>query len=142
MKLYPSSTSHVQEGHLALVENLAKSLSYIKHYREREEGGDVSDLELTFSCDRKTFLGQIVTHELVPGGKTIQVTNEKQKLISGDSDSLDIEDLRRHTHYHGGYHNNHKVISWLWDIVANDLNMEEKGLFLSLSQAVPNSLLS
>ncbi|GFO13719.1 ubiquitin-protein ligase e3b [Plakobranchus ocellatus] len=55
---------------------------------------------------------------------------ELQKLISGDSDSLDIEDLRRHTHYHGGYHNNHKVINWLWDIVANDLNMEEKGLFL------------
>lgn len=216
-KLYPSSTSHVQEGHLALVEfvgkmlgkavyegivvdvpfapffltqilghlqsatyssldelpsldsDLAKSLSYIKHY-----DGDVSDLELTFSCD-EDILGQIVTHELVPGGKAIQVTNENkiryvhlmahfrmyrqireqtlafvrgfksvvnpewlsmfsspelQKLISGDSDSLDIEDLRRHTHYHGGYHNNHKVINWLWDIVANDLTMEEKGLFL------------
>ncbi|GFO13717.1 ubiquitin-protein ligase e3b-like [Plakobranchus ocellatus] len=119
-KLYPSSTSHVQEGDLALVEfvgkmlgkavyegivvdvpfapffltqilghlqsatyssldelpsldaDLAKSLSYIKHY-----DGDVSDLELTFSCD-EDILGQIVTHELVPGGKAIQVTNENK----------------------------------------------------------------
>ncbi|BFZ18278.1 hypothetical protein BsWGS_21317 [Bradybaena similaris] len=216
-KLYPSSTSHIQDNHLALFEfvgkmlakavyegiivdvpfapfflthilghlqsstyssldelpsldmELAKSLSYIKHY-----DGDVSDLELTFSCD-EDIMGRIVTHELVPGGKAIQVTNENkiryvhlmahfrmyrqireqtlafvggfksvvtpdwlvmfstpelQKLISGDSDSLDMEDLRRHTQYYGGYHNNHKVINWLWDIVSHDLNTEEKGLFL------------
>ncbi|KAH9492187.1 Ubiquitin-protein ligase E3B [Bulinus truncatus] len=216
-KLYPSSTSHIQDNHLALFEfvgkmlakavyegiivdvpfapffltqilghlqsatyssldelpsldiELAKSLSYIKHYE-----GDICDLELTFSCD-EDILGKIVTHELVPGGKAIQVTNENkiryvhlmahfrmyrqireqtlafvkgfksvvtpdwlsmfsapelQKLISGDSDSLDMEDLRRHTQYYGGYHNNHKVINWLWDIVENDLTSEEKGLFL------------
>ncbi|XP_005112992.2 ubiquitin-protein ligase E3B [Aplysia californica] len=216
-KLYPSSTSYLQESHLALFEfigkmlakavyegivvdvpfapffltqilghlqsatyssldelpsldmELAKSLSYIKHY-----DGDVSDLELTYSCD-EDILGQVVTHELVPGGKAIQVTDENkiryvhlmahfhmyrqireqtlafvrgfesvvtpewlgmfsapelQKLISGDSESLDMEDLRHHTRYHGGYHNNHKVINWLWDVVDNDLNLEEKGLFL------------
>ncbi|KAK6968619.1 ubiquitin-protein ligase E3B [Biomphalaria glabrata] len=216
-KLYPSSTSHIQENHLALFEfvgkmlakavyegiivdvpfapffltqilghlqsatyssldelpsldmELAKSLSYIKHY-----DGDICDLELTFSCD-EDILGKIVTHELVPGGKSIQVTNENkiryvhlmahfrmyrqirdqtlafvkgfksvvtpdwlsmfsapelQKLISGDSDSLDMDDLRRHTQYYGGYHNNHKVINWLWDIVENDLTTDEKGLFL------------
>ncbi|XP_059171742.1 ubiquitin-protein ligase E3B-like [Physella acuta] len=216
-KLYPSSTSHIQDSHLALFEfvgkmlakavyegiivdvpfapffliqirghlqsatysfldelpsldmELAKSLSYIKHY-----DGDVSSLELTFSCD-EDILGRIVTHELVPGGKAIQVTNENkiryvhlmahfhmyrqikeqslafvrgfksvvtpdwlsmfsspelQKLISGDGDCLDMEDLRRHTQYYGGYHNNHKVINWLWDIVENDLSIEEKGLFL------------
>uniref|UniRef100_A0A2C9M5A1 HECT-type E3 ubiquitin transferase n=1 Tax=Biomphalaria glabrata TaxID=6526 RepID=A0A2C9M5A1_BIOGL len=55
---------------------------------------------------------------------------ELQKLISGDSDSLDMDDLRRHTQYYGGYHNNHKVINWLWDIVENDLTTDEKGLFL------------
>ena len=216
-KLYPSSTSHLQENHLALFEfigkmlakavyegiivdvpfapffltqilghlqsatyssldelpsldmDLAKSLSYIKHY-----DGDVSDLELTYSCD-EDILGQVVTHELVPGGKAIQVTDENkiryvhlmahfrmyrqireqtlafvrgfksvvtpewlgmfsaqelQKLVSGDSESLDMEDLRQHTRYHGGYHNSHKVINWLWEVVGQELTLEEKGLFL------------
>ncbi|XP_048241193.1 ubiquitin-protein ligase E3B-like [Haliotis rufescens] len=216
-KLYPSSTSYIQENHLALFEfvgkmlakalyegivvdipfapffltqllgrqqsstyssldelpsldpELAKSLTYIKHY-----DGDMCDLELTFSCD-EDCMGRLETHELVPGGKAISVTNENkiryvhlmahfrmyrqikeqtlafirgfkavvnpdwlqmfsapelQKLISGDNMEVDIEDLRRHTQYYGGYHNNHKVINWLWDILEKDLTFPEKGLFL------------
>ncbi|KAK3084530.1 hypothetical protein FSP39_014813 [Pinctada imbricata] len=216
-KLYPSSTSYIQENHLTLFEfvgkclakavyegivvevpfapffltqilghpqsstyssldelpsldpELAKSLSYIKHY-----DGDISDLELTFSCD-EDCMGRLETHELVPGGKAIPVTNdnkiryvhlmahfrmyrqirdqtiafirgfktvvnhdwllmfsapELQKLISGDNISLDIHDLRRHTQYYGGYHNNHKVINWLWDILDKDFTNQERGLFL------------
>lgn len=216
-KLYPSSTSHIQENHLTLFEfvgkmlakavyegivvetpfapffltqilghqqsatyssldelpsldpDLAKSLSYIKHY-----DGDVSDIELTFSCD-EDCMGRIETHELVPGGKAISITNENkiryvhlmahfrmyrqikdqtsafirgfktvinpdwllmfsapelQKLISGDNTDLDIQDLRRHTQYYGGYHNNHKVINWLWDILENSFTPQERGLFL------------
>lgn len=216
-KLYPSSTSYIQENHLALFEfvgkmlgkavyegivvdvpfapffltqmlghqqsstyssldelpsldaDLAKSLSYIKHY-----DGDVSDLELTFSCD-EDCMGRLETHELVTGGRAIPVTNENkiryvhlmahfrmfrqikdqavafirgfkavvhpdwlcmfsapelQKLISGDSGVLDIEDLRRHTQYYGGYHNNHKVINWLWDVLSSDFTPQERCLFL------------
>ncbi|CAG2202036.1 UBE3B [Mytilus edulis] len=148
---------------------LAKNLSYVKHY-----DGDVDDLGLTFSLD-EDIMGRVETHELVPGGKAIPVTNENkiryvhlmahfrmykqikdqtqafirgfkgvinsdwllilsapelQKLISGDNAELDIQDLRRNTQYYGGYHNNHKVINWMWDILGKDFNREEKGLFL------------
>uniref|UniRef100_A0A0X3PWY0 HECT-type E3 ubiquitin transferase n=1 Tax=Schistocephalus solidus TaxID=70667 RepID=A0A0X3PWY0_SCHSO len=117
-RLYPSPTSHIQDGHLQLFEfvgkllakavyegiivdvpfanffltqilgrqrascysfldelatfdrDLYKSLTYVKHYE-----GDVSDLELTFSYD-EDCLGQIVVHDLVPGGRYITVTND------------------------------------------------------------------
>lgn len=39
---------------------------------------------------------------------------------------------RRHTRYYGGYHNGHKVISWLWDIVTNDFTPQERALFLKV----------
>lgn len=216
-KLYPSSTSYIQENHLLLFEfvgkmlgkavyegivvevpfapfflthmlghqqsatyssldelpsldpELAKNLSYTKHFE-----GDVDDLGLTFSLD-EDIMGRVETHELVPGGKAIPVTDENkiryvhlmahfrmykqikdqtqafirgfkgvinvdwllmfsapelQKLISGDNADLDIQDLRRNTQYYGGYHNNHKVINWMWDILDKDFTRDEKGLFL------------
>ncbi|KAI0213900.1 Ubiquitin-protein ligase E3B [Lamellibrachia satsuma] len=55
---------------------------------------------------------------------------ELQKLVSGDTTDLDLDDLRRHTHYYGGFHDNHRVISWLWDILRRDFTQEEKGAFL------------
>ena len=55
---------------------------------------------------------------------------ELQKLIAGDAQSFDISDLKHHTEYHGGYHANHRVISWLWDILANEFDDEERGRFL------------
>lgn len=54
---------------------LYRSLSYIKHYE-----GDVSELDLTFSVDDDN-LGRLVTHELVPGGKAVPVTNENKYVI-------------------------------------------------------------
>lgn len=216
-KLYPSSTSYIQENHLLLFEfvgkmlakavyegiivevpfapffltqilghsssstyssldelpsldpDLAKNLTYIKHYE-----GDVGDLDLTF-CYDEDIMGKLETHELVPGGKAIPVNNdnriryvhlmahfrmyrqireqtlafirgfksvvnpewltmfsspELQKLISGDTADLDISDLRKHTQYYGGYHNNHKVICWLWDILEKDFNAADRAAFL------------
>ncbi|CAD5110961.1 DgyrCDS315 [Dimorphilus gyrociliatus] len=55
---------------------------------------------------------------------------ELQKLISGDTVDIDLDDLRQHTHYYGGFHNNHKVVSWLWDILNKDFNAQERALFL------------
>ncbi|VDM23928.1 unnamed protein product [Hydatigera taeniaeformis] len=149
--------------------DLYKSLTYIKHYE-----GDVSDLELTFSYD-EDCLGQIVVHDLVPGGRYITVNNdlkisyvhrmamfrmykqirgqtasfirgfysiinpdwlamfsptELQQLISGDSVNFDLEDLKQHTKYSGGFYSNHRVITWLWDILKKDFSDEERGLFL------------
>ena len=55
---------------------LYKNLTYLKHY-----DGDVSDLDLTFSFDQD-MMGQIKTHELVPGGRSIPVTgaNRSEQL--------------------------------------------------------------
>ncbi|CAH1155824.1 unnamed protein product [Phaedon cochleariae] len=148
---------------------LYRSLSYVKHYE-----GDVADLDLTFSVDEDS-MGKIVTHELVPGGRAVQVTNENkinyihlmahfrmhvqikdqtaafirgfrsivnpdwltlfstpelQRLISGDNVPLDLKDLRKNCQYYGGFHDSHRVIGWLWDILEKDFTKDEKGMFL------------
>ncbi|XP_014204707.1 ubiquitin-protein ligase E3B [Copidosoma floridanum] len=55
---------------------------------------------------------------------------EWQRLISGDNVPLDLRDLRKHTQYYGGFHDKHRVICWLWDILDKDFSEKEKGLFL------------
>lgn len=55
-----------------------------------------------------------------------------QRLISGDTAPLDLKDLRKHTQYYGGFHDGHRVVSWLWDILAKDFTEEEKKLFLKV----------
>ncbi|XP_072163453.1 ubiquitin-protein ligase E3B-like [Diadema setosum] len=153
----------------SLDKELYKNLTFVKHY-----DGDVSDLDLVFSLD-EDFMGKLVTHELIPGGKAITVNNqnkikyihlmahfrmcqqikdqtrafkrgflsivnpqwlawfsgpEVQRLISGDVNALDLSDLRKHTQYYGGFHNSHRVINWLFDVLSNDFTQEERGLFL------------
>ena len=148
---------------------LYKNLAYVKHYDR-----DVSDLGLTFSVD-EDFMGEIVTHELVAGGRTLAVTNENrinyihlmahfrmhtqireqtaafirgfrsvirpdwlsmfsppelQRLISGDNNPIDLNDLKKHTKYYGGFHGNHRVIAWLWEILQNDFSSQEHHMFL------------
>ncbi|XP_011888306.1 PREDICTED: ubiquitin-protein ligase E3B [Cercocebus atys] len=121
------------------------------------------------------LLPQLVCHELIPGGKTIPVTNENkisyihlmahfrmhtqiknqtaalisgfrsiikpewirmfsapelQRLISGDNAEIDLEDLKKHTVYYGGFHGSHRVIIWLWDILASDFTPDERAMFL------------
>ncbi|KAI8501105.1 Ubiquitin-protein ligase E3B, partial [Branchiostoma belcheri] len=149
---------------------LYKSLTFIKHYTE----GDVRDLELTFSY-AEDVMGKVVTHELMPGGRAISVTNdnkiayvhrvahfrmhtqireqtaafirgfrsiispdwlmmfaapELQKLISGDNTEIDLEDLKKYTQYYGGFHPAHRVVIWLWDILAKDFTNDERKAFL------------
>lgn len=55
---------------------------------------------------------------------------ELQRLISGDTSPLDLKDLRRHTQYFGGFHDSHRVVSWLWDILAKEFTEDERHLFL------------
>ncbi|XP_072334953.1 ubiquitin-protein ligase E3B isoform X1 [Scyliorhinus torazame] len=146
-----------------------KNLTSIKRY-----DGDIGDLGLTLSYD-EDVMGQLVCHELVPGGKTIGVTNENkisyihlmahfrmhtqvkdqtiafirgfrsiinpewlrmfstpevQRLIAGDNAEIDLEDLKKHTVYYGGFHGSHRVITWLWDIMARDFTSDERAMFL------------
>lgn len=57
---------------------------------------------------------------------------ELQRLISGDTVPLDLKDLRKHTQYYGGFHDSHRVIGWLWDILCRDFSEEERKLFLKV----------
>lgn len=59
---------------------------------------------------------------------------ELQKLISGDADDVDLQDLRRHVQYYGGFHNNHRVINWLWEVLDHDFTAEERRLFLKVNR--------
>lgn len=43
---------------------------------------------------------------------------------------------RKHTVYYGGFHGSHRVIIWLWDILANDFSPEERAMFLKVRAAV------
>ncbi|GLV32551.1 uncharacterized protein CBL_00739 [Carabus blaptoides fortunei] len=153
----------------SLDRDLYRSLTYVKHHE-----GDVQELDLTFSVD-EDCLGKLITHELVPGGKAVPVTNENkinyihlmahfrmhtqikdqtaafirgfrsiinpdwlslfstpelQRLISGDNVPLDLRDLRKHTQYYGGFHDSHRVVGWLWDILDRDFTEEERAMFL------------
>ena len=63
----------------------------------------------------------------------VNIELQVQRLIADDKEPIDFRDLRKHTQYYGGFHDNHRVISWLWDILENDLNNEEKRLFLKVS---------
>ncbi|XP_034726652.1 ubiquitin-protein ligase E3B isoform X1 [Etheostoma cragini] len=146
-----------------------KNLTSIKRY-----DGDVGDLGLTLSYD-EDVMGQLVCHELIPGGKTMPVINENkisyihlmahfrmhtqikeqtgafirgfrsiinpewlhmfstpevQRLVSGDNAEIDLDDLKKHTVYYGGFHSSHRVIIWLWDILSSDFTAEERAMFL------------
>lgn len=57
-------------------------------------------------------------------------TQELQRLISGDTSPLDLKDLRRNTQYFGGFHDSHRVIGWLWDILSKEFTEDERRLFL------------
>ncbi|VVC29410.1 IQ motif, EF-hand binding site,HECT domain [Cinara cedri] len=153
----------------SLDNDLYRNLTSVKHYE-----GDVSELDLTFSVV-DNHLGQLTTHDLIPGGRIISVTNqnkinyvhlmahyvmhtqikaqtasfikgfksvinpewlalfstpELQKLISGDNAPIDLLDLRRTTQYYGGFHDSHRVILWLWEILQKDFTEKERSLFL------------
>lgn len=40
--------------------------------------------------------------------------------------------FRKHTVYYGGFHGSHRVIIWLWDILASDFTPDERAMFLKV----------
>lgn len=40
-------------------------------------------------------------------------------LLAGEKRALDMEDLRAHTRYSGGYHPSQPIIQWLWDALRS-----------------------
>jgi len=60
---------------------------------------------------------------------------ELQTVLSGEAcDDVPMRDLRAHTQYYGGFHSNHRVVLWLWDVLENDFTPEERRLFLKVSK--------
>ncbi|XP_022723156.1 E3 ubiquitin-protein ligase UPL6-like isoform X2 [Durio zibethinus] len=55
--------------------------------------------------------------------------HELQLLISGSLDSLDVDELRRHTNYVGGYHGEHYVIDMFWEVLKS-FSLENQKKFL------------
>ncbi|XP_074307347.1 E3 ubiquitin-protein ligase UPL6 [Silene latifolia] len=55
--------------------------------------------------------------------------HELQILISGSLDGLDIDNLRSHTQYSGGYHAEHYVIEMFWEVLKS-LSQENQRRFL------------
>ncbi|XP_057959070.1 E3 ubiquitin-protein ligase UPL6 isoform X2 [Malania oleifera] len=55
--------------------------------------------------------------------------HELQLLISGSLDGLDVDDLRSHTNYAGGYHSEHYVIEMFWEVLKS-FSLENQMKFL------------
>ncbi|XP_074348317.1 E3 ubiquitin-protein ligase UPL6 isoform X2 [Apium graveolens] len=55
--------------------------------------------------------------------------HELQLMISGSVDGFDLDDLRSHTNYAGGYHRDHYVIDMFWEVLKN-FTMENQRKFL------------
>lgn len=55
--------------------------------------------------------------------------HELQLLISGSLEGLDVNDLRVHAHYAGGYNEEHNVIQMFWEVLKN-FSLEYQKKFL------------
>uniref|UniRef100_A0A1I7TM49 Ubiquitin-protein ligase E3B n=1 Tax=Caenorhabditis tropicalis TaxID=1561998 RepID=A0A1I7TM49_9PELO len=67
---------------------------------------------------------------LQPSWLSLFAPNDLQCLISGVNSDIDLSDLKRNVQYFGGFHGNHRLIKWLWDILENKFTPEERKLFL------------
>uniref|UniRef100_A0A8R1I4I3 Ubiquitin-protein ligase E3B n=1 Tax=Caenorhabditis japonica TaxID=281687 RepID=A0A8R1I4I3_CAEJA len=67
---------------------------------------------------------------LQPAWLALFAPNDLQCLISGVNSDIDLSDLKRNVQYFGGFHGNHRLIKWLWDILENKFTSEERKLFL------------
>lgn len=85
--------------------------------------------EVCFHIAKTT--GHPLKSELINRPYSLQL----QRLISGDTAPLDLRDLRKHTQYYGGFHDSHRVVGWLWDILSRDFSEDERKLFLKVQTA-------
>eukprot|EP00479_Gromia_sphaerica_P000238 TRINITY_DN10228_c0_g1_i1.p1 TRINITY_DN10228_c0_g1~~TRINITY_DN10228_c0_g1_i1.p1 ORF type:complete len:142 (+),score=17.86 TRINITY_DN10228_c0_g1_i1:150-575(+) len=75
--------------------------------------------------------------QLIEGFKSIcsgQVLNmftaeEMQALICGHQ-RMDFKELEESCHYDGGFHKDHKVIRWFWEIIHESFSEEQRKEFL------------
>lgn len=63
---------------------------------------------------------------------------ELQLLISGKRGKIDLDDLRRHTKYSGGYSEETMVIKWFWQAMA-ELSAEDQSKLLQFVTSSPRA---
>ena len=56
---------------------------------------------------------------------------ELQLLIGGTPGKMDVQDMRAHTVYAGGYHDQHPVIKDFWDVLEHDFSAEDQAALLT-----------
>ncbi|KAJ4822903.1 E3 ubiquitin-protein ligase upl6 [Turnera subulata] len=66
--------------------------------------------------------------------------HELQLLISGSLESLDIDDLRSHTNYAGGYHSEHYVIEMFWEVLKGFSSENQKKFLKAAGSASDEDL--
>jgi ubiquitin-protein ligase E3 A len=64
------------------------------------------------------------------GGPALQLfsATELERLVCGNP-CLDFDGLIKGSRYEGGYHAEHRVVQWLWQVV-NEFDAEDRKLFL------------
>ncbi|KDD76735.1 HECT ubiquitin-transferase [Helicosporidium sp. ATCC 50920] len=80
-------------------------------------------IHVQFEAFAKGFL-------MLCGGPALQLfsATELERLVCGNP-FLDFDALQRAARYEGGFHPEHRVVQWLWQVVGQ-FNAEEKRLFL------------
>lgn len=63
---------------------------------------------------------------------------ELQLLISGKTGKIDLDDLRRHTRYSGGYDESTDVIKWFWQAMS-ELDAEDQSKMLQFVTSSPRA---
>ena len=98
--------------------NVVRYIHLMAHYK--------LNVETAAQC--RAFLGGF--HDLIPV-KWVRMfgPQELQRLIGGDEQRPDLDDLLRHTNYAGGLHPSQPIVAWFWDALRS-FTTEQLGLFL------------
>jgi len=59
--------------------------------------------------------------------------HELQTIISGNPGGIDISDMRSHTQYTGGYHDEHPVVDRFWKVVASFAPEQQRKLLMFIT---------
>ncbi|KAG9457742.1 hypothetical protein H6P81_002250 [Aristolochia fimbriata] len=88
--------------------NVREYIHYVAHYRLNHQIISQSKhfLRGFQKLIRKDWMDMFNEHEL-------------QLLISGSLEGLDVDDLRAHAHYTGGYSEDHYVITMFWEVLKS-----------------------
>ncbi|XP_040567057.1 ubiquitin-protein ligase E3B [Lepeophtheirus salmonis] len=115
-------THELIEGGRSVLVNDCNKISYIHHVAQFVLHSQIKEQVAAFTRGFRAILPIDWLNLFSPP--------EVLRLISGDNLPLDLKDLRRHTHYYGGFHDSHKVIVWLWEILDRDFDDKERSSFL------------